>query len=76
MRQISNEQMCPDDHKYSVIDYLRTGPAIIGTFCKGGPVTSILALYKGRMALSVPGNTKVYPVDFSIDVGPAIKSKS
>uniref|UniRef100_A0A3Q3AKK9 CUB domain containing protein 1a n=1 Tax=Kryptolebias marmoratus TaxID=37003 RepID=A0A3Q3AKK9_KRYMA len=51
MRQISNEEMCPDDHTYSVIVYLRSGPANIGNFCKGGPVTTILALYRGRVDL-------------------------
>uniref|UniRef100_A0A3B3Y8K8 CUB domain containing protein 1a n=1 Tax=Poecilia mexicana TaxID=48701 RepID=A0A3B3Y8K8_9TELE len=43
LRQIPNGGMCPDGHTYSVILYLhRAAPATIGTFCKGGPVTSVL----------------------------------
>ncbi|XP_072226330.1 CUB domain-containing protein 1 [Leuresthes tenuis] len=70
MRQISSEETCPDDHTYSLITYLRTGPAVIGTFCKGGTVTTIQARYKGRMSLQVPGDATVNPVDFKLSVGP------
>uniref|UniRef100_A0A8C5GCQ0 CUB domain-containing protein 1-like n=2 Tax=Gouania willdenowi TaxID=441366 RepID=A0A8C5GCQ0_GOUWI len=70
MRQIPNEETCPSDHTYSVIIYLRTGPATVGTFCKGGPITTILARYKGRMVLHVPGDGKLDPVDFKLNVGP------
>ncbi|XP_040909666.1 CUB domain-containing protein 1 [Toxotes jaculatrix] len=70
MRQISNKETCPDGHTYSLVIYLRGGPADIGTFCKGGNVTTILARYKGRVSLQVPGNTKLYPVDFKLNVGP------
>uniref|UniRef100_A0A3Q1GUB8 CUB domain containing protein 1a n=1 Tax=Acanthochromis polyacanthus TaxID=80966 RepID=A0A3Q1GUB8_9TELE len=45
MRQIPNEETCPDAHTYSLVIYLRTGPANIGTFCKGGTVTTIMALF-------------------------------
>uniref|UniRef100_A0A3P8SMY7 CUB domain containing protein 1a n=1 Tax=Amphiprion percula TaxID=161767 RepID=A0A3P8SMY7_AMPPE len=45
MRQIPNEETCPDAHTYSLVIYLRTGPAEIGTFCKGGTVTTIMALF-------------------------------
>uniref|UniRef100_A0A3B3BPL9 CUB domain containing protein 1a n=1 Tax=Oryzias melastigma TaxID=30732 RepID=A0A3B3BPL9_ORYME len=41
MRQIPEEETCPDDHTYSVVAYLRSGPTSIGTFCKGGPVTTV-----------------------------------
>ncbi|CAJ1083247.1 CUB domain-containing protein 1-like isoform X1 [Xyrichtys novacula] len=70
MRQIAKEETCPDGHTYSVVTYLRTGPAVVGTFCKGGPVTSILARYKGRMSLQVPGDRKLNPVNFKLNVGP------
>ncbi|XP_061598151.1 CUB domain-containing protein 1 [Cololabis saira] len=70
MRQISNQEMCPDDHTYSLVTYLRTGPATVGTFCKGGDTTTILARYKGRMSLQVPGDVKVDPVDIKLKVGP------
>ncbi|XP_075961597.1 CUB domain-containing protein 1 [Anarhichas minor] len=70
MRQIPDEETCPDEHTYSIIAYLRTGPAIIGTFCKGGTVTTILARYRGRIALQVPGDRKLDPVDFKLKVGP------
>lgn len=70
MRQIPNEDTCPDEHTYSLLIYLRTGPATVGTFCKGGPVTSILGRYKGQMTLKVPGVGKVNPVDFKLNVGP------
>uniref|UniRef100_A0A3Q1HUW5 CUB domain containing protein 1a n=1 Tax=Anabas testudineus TaxID=64144 RepID=A0A3Q1HUW5_ANATE len=70
MRQIPKEETCPDEHTYSLITYLRTGPAAIGTFCKGGPVTTILARYKGRVSLQVSANQKLEPVDFKLTVGP------
>ncbi|KAK7898514.1 hypothetical protein WMY93_019367 [Mugilogobius chulae] len=70
MRQIPNKQLCPDDHTYSMVTYLRTGPATIGTFCKGGPVSSLLVRYKGRMFLEVPGTRKQDPVDFTFSQGP------
>ncbi|XP_070778267.1 CUB domain-containing protein 1 [Enoplosus armatus] len=70
MRQIANEDTCPDEHTYSLITYLRTGPAIIGTFCKGGTVTTIMARYRGRMSLQVPGDRKLNPVNFKLNVGP------
>ncbi|XP_068432185.1 CUB domain-containing protein 1 [Clinocottus analis] len=70
MRQIPNEDTCPDEHTYSIVTYLRTGVATIGTFCKGGTVSSILARYKGRVSLQVPGDRKLEPVDFKLSVGP------
>ncbi|KAF0024363.1 hypothetical protein F2P81_023165 [Scophthalmus maximus] len=70
MRQIPNEETCTDEHTYSLVTYLRTGPANIGRFCKGGTVTTILARYKGRVSLQVPGDTKMDPVDFKLKVGP------
>ncbi|KAM3596949.1 uncharacterized protein V6R79_023287 [Siganus canaliculatus] len=70
MRQVANEDTCPDEHTYSLITYLRSGPARIGTFCKGGPVSSIQVRYKGRMSLKVPGDRKLDPVDFKVSVGP------
>ncbi|MEQ2192497.1 hypothetical protein XENOCAPTIV_012530, partial [Xenoophorus captivus] len=73
LRQIPNGETCPDDHTYSVIIFLRTGLTNIGTFCKGGHVTNILARYKGRLILKVPGNVKVDPVDFQLNVGPETK---
>lgn len=70
MRQIPNKETCPDGHTYSIVTYLRSGPATIGTFCKGGTVTTILARYKGRVQLQVPGEKKLDPVDFKLKVGP------
>ncbi|XP_070703161.1 CUB domain-containing protein 1 [Pempheris klunzingeri] len=70
MRQIPNEETCPDEHTYSLVTYLRTGPATVGTFCKRGTVTSILLRYKGRVSLQVPGDRKLDPVDFKLTVGP------
>ncbi|KAJ0003465.1 hypothetical protein NQD34_008563, partial [Periophthalmus magnuspinnatus] len=70
MRQIPNKHSCPDEHTYSVVTYLRTGPATIGTFCKGGAVSSVLVRYKGRMFLEVPGDRKLDPVDFKFSHGP------
>uniref|UniRef100_A0A8C2ZL11 CUB domain containing protein 1 n=1 Tax=Cyclopterus lumpus TaxID=8103 RepID=A0A8C2ZL11_CYCLU len=69
MRQIPNEETCPDEHTYSIVAYLRTGPATIGTFCKGGTVTTIMALYKGRLSLQVPGNRKLDPLVFCVMIG-------
>ncbi|XP_061838784.1 CUB domain-containing protein 1 isoform X2 [Nerophis lumbriciformis] len=70
MQQIANEDTCPDEHTYTLVSYLRTGPAMIGTFCKGGAVTSIGVLYKGRMLLRVPGDRKMDPLDFKLSIGP------
>ncbi|XP_055081457.1 CUB domain-containing protein 1 [Periophthalmus magnuspinnatus] len=70
MRQIPNKHSCPDEHTYSVVTYLRTGPATIGTFCKEGAVSSVLVRYKGRMFLEVPGDRKLDPVDFKFSHGP------
>ncbi|KAM9737280.1 CUB domain-containing protein 1 [Menidia menidia] len=73
MRQIPNEETCPDGHTYNLVIYLRSGPANIGTFCKGGTVSTILARYKGRMTLRVPGEGKVDPINFKLNVGPETK---
>ncbi|KAM8884982.1 CUB domain-containing protein 1 [Synchiropus picturatus] len=70
MGQIPNKDTCPDGHTYSLITYLRTGPATIGTFCKGGTVTTIQARYKGRVSLDVPGDRSLDAVDFKLKVGP------
>uniref|UniRef100_A0A3Q4HK69 CUB domain containing protein 1a n=1 Tax=Neolamprologus brichardi TaxID=32507 RepID=A0A3Q4HK69_NEOBR len=48
LRQISSEETCPDEHTYSFIIYLR-GQTTIGTFCRGGSVTTIQGRYKGRV---------------------------
>lgn len=74
MQQIPTEETCPNGHTYSVIVYLRTGPATVGTFCKGGTVTSIMARYKGRLSLKVPGNTAMDPDTFKFKVGPEVTS--
>ncbi|XP_054879686.1 CUB domain-containing protein 1 isoform X2 [Poeciliopsis prolifica] len=71
LRQIPNEGTCPDGHTYSVILYLhRASPATIGTFCKGGTVTSILGQYKGRVMLTVPSDVTLDPMDFQLKIGP------
>uniref|UniRef100_A0A3B3VEF5 CUB domain containing protein 1a n=1 Tax=Poecilia latipinna TaxID=48699 RepID=A0A3B3VEF5_9TELE len=71
LQQIPNGGTCPDGHTYSVILYLhRAAPATIGTFCKGGPVTSVLGQYKGRVMLTVPSDVNLDPPDFQLKVGP------
>ncbi|XP_030004103.1 CUB domain-containing protein 1 [Sphaeramia orbicularis] len=70
MQQIPDGETCPDDHTYSIISYLRSGPTDMGTFCKGGPVSSIQVRYKGRIILKVPANTKVDPVSSPFSEGP------
>ncbi|KAM4630925.1 CUB domain-containing protein 1 [Polymixia lowei] len=70
MKQIPNGETCPDEHTYTLVTYLRTGPATIGTYCKGGTVTTIQVRYKGRMLLEVPGDRKLEPLDFKLSVGP------
>ncbi|CAF91039.1 unnamed protein product [Tetraodon nigroviridis] len=70
MRQILNGETCPDEHTYSIVTYLRTGPATIGTFCTGGTITTILVLYKALMTLQVPGHRELDPVDFTLSNGP------
>lgn len=39
-------------------------------------MTTILARYKGRVILKVPGDAKLNPVDFKLNVGPETNSKS
>lgn len=75
MHQIPNGETCPDEHTYSLVTYLRTGPATIGTFCTGGTITTILVLYKALMTLQVPGHRKLDPVDFTLSNGPETSSK-
>ncbi|KAE8281979.1 CUB domain-containing protein 1 [Larimichthys crocea] len=70
MRQIPSTETCPDGHSYTLSIYVRSGPQNIGTFCKGGTVTTILGLYRGSMSLKVPGDRKLDPVDFKLTVGP------
>lgn len=70
MRQIPNEETCPDDHTYSIVSYLRSGPTEICTFCKEGPLRSIQVRYKGRIFLKVPGHTKVDPFGLTFTEGP------
>lgn len=38
-------------------------------------MTTILARYKGRVVLKVPGDRKLDPVDFKLNVGPETSSK-
>lgn len=75
MHQIPNKGTCPDEHTYSLVTYLRTGPTTIGTFCTGGTITTILVLYKARLTLQVPGNRTLEPVEFKLSNGPETKSK-
>ncbi|XP_034017126.1 CUB domain-containing protein 1 [Thalassophryne amazonica] len=72
IRQIPNGDSCPDDHTYSLVTYLRTGPATVGTFCKGGTVDTILVRYKGRLLLQVPGQKILDPLDIKLSVGPVM----
>lgn len=75
LRQISSEETCPDEHKYSFIIYLR-GQANIGTFCRGGSVTTIQGRYRGRVSLKVPANAKMDPFEFKLSGGPETNSES
>ncbi|XP_005754468.1 CUB domain-containing protein 1 [Pundamilia nyererei] len=69
LRQISSEETCPDEHKYSFIIYSRE-QANIGTFCRGGSVTAIQGRYRGRVSLKVPANAKMDPFEFKLSGGP------
>ncbi|XP_068189600.1 CUB domain-containing protein 1 [Antennarius striatus] len=70
MRQVAKDEVCADGKTYSLVSYLRSGPANIGTFCKGGTVTSVLGRYKGRFVLQVPGDETLDPLDIKLSVGP------
>ncbi|KAF7664085.1 hypothetical protein LDENG_00190760 [Lucifuga dentata] len=70
MRQIPNGDSCPDENTYSVLSYLRSGPATVCTFCRGGNITTIQVRYKGRMLLQVPGNRKTGPLGVKLSAGP------
>uniref|UniRef100_A0A3P9I595 CUB domain containing protein 1a n=1 Tax=Oryzias latipes TaxID=8090 RepID=A0A3P9I595_ORYLA len=73
MRQIPEEETCPDSHTYSLKAYPRSGVTSLGSFCKGGPVTTMQVRFKGRVALQVPGGVKADPVVFKVSVGPQTK---
>lgn len=75
MRQIPKEETCPDELTYSLVIYLHTGPAAIGTFCQGGPMTSVLAPYKGRVTLQVPANRTLDLVDVKLNIRPEANGK-
>ncbi|KAG7458055.1 hypothetical protein MATL_G00233840 [Megalops atlanticus] len=73
MRQILPSESCLDEHTYSIITYLRTGPLTIGTFCQNGTISLVQVLYRGRLALKVPGESQPDPATFKVSVGPQIK---
>ncbi|XP_067281906.1 CUB domain-containing protein 1 [Pseudorasbora parva] len=74
MRQIKPSESCPDQHTYTIITYQRTGPNSIGTFCRNGTISRILALYKGRVSLEVPKDIDLNPSDFKVSMGPDTKA--
>lgn len=75
MRQIPKEETCPDEHTYIVVMYL-PGISNIGTFCRGGPVTSMQVRFKGRVSLQVPAGATLDPFEFNLSNGPETNSKS
>ncbi|XP_061113959.1 CUB domain-containing protein 1-like [Conger conger] len=74
MRQILPTETCPDQHTYTVMANQSTGIAAIGTFCRHGTITSILALSQSRLVLEVPGGQRLDSVRFQVSVGPEIKT--
>ncbi|XP_018621445.1 CUB domain-containing protein 1 [Scleropages formosus] len=74
MRQISPPETCPDQYTYTLTVYQRSGPAVIGVFCWGGPIRKVKMLYRGRLTLQVPGLRAVDPSVFNISIGPSIKT--
>ncbi|KAM9384548.1 CUB domain-containing protein 1 [Pholidichthys leucotaenia] len=70
MRQIPDEETCPDQNTYALIAYLRSGLTVVGKFCKGGSMTTVMVRLKGRVVLQVPGDAKLDPVDFKVSIGP------
>ncbi|KAG7469869.1 hypothetical protein MATL_G00133440 [Megalops atlanticus] len=74
MRQILPSEKCPDQHTYTFTVYQATGPATIGTFCRNGSITTILALSKARVLLEVPGGRKLDPAVYNVSVGTEIKT--
>lgn len=63
MRQIPSTDVCPDDHTYSIMMYLRVTVGM-GTFCRNGTITRMQIPYKGRVTLVVPKDTPLTPSDF------------
>ncbi|MBN3305526.1 CDCP1 protein, partial [Amia calva] len=72
LRQILPSESCPDLQKYTVVAYQRVGLTRIGMFCKGGMISKIQVLYKGRVSLQVPGNA-LNVSNFEILPGPVLK---
>ena len=76
LRQVAQGDTCLDGHTFVLLAYLRTGVVQIGTYCRGGPLTTIQVRYKARMMLSVPRGQTPDPGPFELSVGPETKSKS
>ncbi|KAJ8273173.1 hypothetical protein GJAV_G00098480 [Gymnothorax javanicus] len=73
MKQVLSSESCPDQLSYNIFTYLRSGPITIGTFCRGGAITSVHVLYKGRLSVEVPGDRKVDADTFKVLPGEQIK---
>ncbi|CAL8292612.1 unnamed protein product [Merluccius merluccius] len=70
LRQVSGEETCPEGQTYSIVTYLRTGPARIGTYCRGGTLSTVQVRYKARLIQQVPGDRALDAQDFKLSVGP------
>ncbi|CAL8299438.1 unnamed protein product [Lota lota] len=70
LRQVPHRERCPDGHTYSLLTYPRSGVVNIGTYCRGGTLSTVQVRYKARMMLEVPGHLALDPRDFVLSVGP------
>ena len=75
LRQVAQGDTCLDGHTFVLLAYLRTGVDQIGTYCRGGPLTTVQVRYKARMMLSVPRGQTPDPGPFELSVGPVTDSK-
>jgi len=75
LAEVPRGTSCADGHTYSLVTYLRSGPATIGTYCQGGPLSSVRVRYKARLTLVVPGHQTLDTRDFKLSVGPETESK-
>ncbi|XP_030203330.1 CUB domain-containing protein 1 [Gadus morhua] len=70
LRQVAQGDTCLDGHTFVLLAYPRTGVVQIGTYCRGGPLTTVQVRYKARMMLSVPRGQTPDPGPFELSVGP------
>ncbi|XP_061675066.1 CUB domain-containing protein 1-like [Syngnathoides biaculeatus] len=74
LRQIPPSETCPDMHTYTFKAFQATGTAVLGKYCRAGPISSGQIQNKGSFSLDVPPGLRVQSDQFAVSVGEEIKS--